>query len=81
MEKLKEFTHTIKRARAFMEKEYEKLLRAGNCTGAIFALKNFGWTDKQEIEHSGGVDITSRMAAMSKEELEAFVKDCREDKY
>ena len=35
---------------------------------------------KQEIDHSGGVNITSRSAGMSQEELEQFVRDCRENK-
>jgi hypothetical protein len=30
-----------------IEIEYEKQLRSGNVTGAIFALKNFGWRDTQ----------------------------------
>lgn len=57
-----EFSYTIKRARLFIENEYEEMLHAGNTTGAIFALKNFGWIDKQEIdqktEHSGGITIS-----------------------
>ena len=52
------FCYTIKRARLFIENDYEKQLQIGNTTGAIFALKNFGWTDKQEVEHSGGMNIT-----------------------
>ncbi len=44
-----EFSNTIKRARAFMEQEYEELLRH-NPTGAIFALKNFWRTDKHQTE-------------------------------
>lgn len=45
-----EFTYTIKRARLFIEKEYEIALRSGNpCM--IFALKNFGWKDKTEVEN------------------------------
>lgn len=48
-----EFTHTIKRARLFIECEYEKLLHSNNVTGAIFALKNFGWRD------SSNVDVTT----------------------
>lgn len=56
-EKKEEFTYTIKRARLFIEQHYEELLQTANIPGAIFALKNFGWTDKQEIEqkteHSG----------------------------
>ena len=51
-EKDSEFSYTIKRARLFIENEYEKLLQSGNVTGAIFALKNFGWTDKQELDHT-----------------------------
>ncbi len=30
--------------------EYEKRLLDKNPTGAIFALKNFGWTDKQQVD-------------------------------
>lgn len=44
------FSDTIKRARSFVEVEYEKMLQSGNCTGAIFALKNFGWKDKTEVD-------------------------------
>lgn len=57
-EKRERFSYTIKRARLFMEKEYEEMLASGNTTGAIFALKNFGWNDKQEVEHSGGINIS-----------------------
>lgn len=53
-----EFTYTVKRARLFIEKEYEEQLTSGNTVGAIFALKNMGWRDKHEIEGSGGFAIT-----------------------
>lgn len=52
-EKKKEFKHTIKRARALISREYEQMLHKQTCTGAIFALKNLGWSDKREIEHIG----------------------------
>lgn len=45
----------IKRLMLYIEADYEGQLRKQSCTGAIFALKNRGWTDKQEIEHSGGI--------------------------
>jgi DNA-packaging protein gp3 len=45
------FSYTIKRNRLKVEHEYEKALLSRNSTGAIFALKNFGWSDKQEIDH------------------------------
>lgn len=61
-EKDGEFSYTIKRSRLKIENEYEKALHHNSPTGAIFALKNFGWSDKQEIdqktEHSGGIEIT-----------------------
>ena len=47
-----DFTYIIKRARLFIEREYEEQLASGNVTGAIFALKNFGWRDKSEIDHT-----------------------------
>lgn len=50
-EKRSEFSCTMKKARTFIEREYEEQLMI-NPTGAIFALKNFGWRDKQEIDHT-----------------------------
>jgi hypothetical protein len=50
LEKYPEFSYTIKRARTVMEQMYEEALSIGNTTGAIFALKNFGWVDKQNID-------------------------------
>lgn len=48
-EKNGDFSYTIKRARLHIENSYEQALLSKNCVGAIFALKNFGWSDKQEI--------------------------------
>lgn len=45
-----EFAYTIKRAKLRIQIHYEKSLQ-GNCpTGSIFALKNFGWQDKHDVE-------------------------------
>jgi hypothetical protein len=44
-----EFTYTIKRARTMIEQEYEEQLSINGGAGPIFALKNFGWHDKQEV--------------------------------
>lgn len=49
LEKQEKFSHTIRHARTFIEREYEELLQTGNSAGAIFALKNFGWIDRQEV--------------------------------
>lgn len=52
-----EFSYTIKRARLKVENSYELfLIQSKNPTGAIFALKNLGWADKQIIEHGGSID-------------------------
>lgn len=48
-EKKEAFSVIVKRARATIENAYEKRLSANNVTGSIFALKNMGWKDKQEI--------------------------------
>lgn len=49
------FSHSVKRARLIVEADYERRLgdRAIPAAGTIFALKNFGWSDKQEHEVSG----------------------------
>lgn len=44
------FSYIVKRARTLIENEYEFMLQKGNTTGAIFALKQFKWTDKVEQE-------------------------------
>ena len=57
-EKRPSYSYIIKRARTFIEKEYEMMLQQGNTVGAIFALKNMGWTDKTETEITGkGIQI------------------------
>jgi len=56
-----EFSYPIKRALLKIEETYENALFSRNPAGPIFALKNFGWRDKQEIdqvtEHKGGIVI------------------------
>jgi hypothetical protein len=46
-----EFLDAIKRAKARVEMYYEEHLVESNAAGSIFALKNFGWRDKQEFDH------------------------------
>lgn len=42
-----DFSHSIKRAKQRVEMAYESNLHHANCTGSIFAMKNFGWSDTQ----------------------------------
>lgn len=77
-----EFSYPIKKALLRIENEYEKNISSRNPAGAIFALKNFGWKDKQEIEqkteHSGSiehtVDYSKLSSAALREIAEAEIK-------
>ena len=44
------FSPSVKRARALIEHAYERKLDRDKCTGAIFALKNMGWSDRTEVD-------------------------------
>ena len=58
-EKQGEFSYAIKRLKSKCEDYYEECLTNGQpAAGAIFALKNFGWRDKAEIEHSGNMNVS-----------------------
>jgi hypothetical protein len=45
-----EFFDTIRRAKIKIENVYEMDLRERGHIGNIFALKNFGWKDKTEVD-------------------------------
>lgn len=45
-----EYTDTIKKAKTRIENYAERRIFTTNPTGAIFALKNYGWKDKQEVD-------------------------------
>jgi len=64
-EKKPEFAYTIKRLRTYIAQIYEEMLHKGNSTGGIFALKNFGWSDRQEVE----LKVKDDYSGMSTEEL------------
>lgn len=57
-EKEGRFSYIIKAARSRVEYAHEMNLYESGCAGSIFALKNMGWSDKQEHEHSGELGIT-----------------------
>ena len=56
-EEREEFSYIVKRSRLKVESEYEAKLSGNNVAGSIFALKNMGWKDKTEQEHSGELGI------------------------
>ena len=57
------------RARSLVEYAYEMRLDRDKPTGAIFALKNMGWSDRQ------GIDLTSSDGSMSPVRIHDDVPD------
>lgn len=51
------FPDSVKRAKLLIENAYEQQLVGSHAAGPIFALKNFGWKDQQNIEHSGELGL------------------------
>lgn len=73
--KKEDFSDTIKKAKLRIENYLEKhLITDSSTTGIIFNLKNnFGWSDKQQIEHSG--NINNPFEGLSTEELRKILND------
>lgn len=65
-EKNDEFMDTIKKAKLTVENDYEIALRKHGRTGDIFGLKNFGWTDKQEIDQNNKGQIDNNITVTFK---------------
>ena len=75
-EKRDEFSYTIKRARLFIEREYEEQLQVGNTTGAIFALKNMGWKDRTEVENT---NLNIEANPLSLEEIKRITSELEDE--
>ena len=52
----RDFSNTIKRAKEMIHNVYELDLRLKGRSSDIFALKNFGWRDQQNIDHTNKGD-------------------------
>ena len=52
------FVDIIKRAKLRVENAYELRCLQRGSAGDIFTLKQFGWSDRQTIEHSGDVSMS-----------------------
>lgn len=76
------FSDSVKRAKALVEWHYEmRLVTSSTPTGAIFALKNFGWSDRQEIDHTtGGEKFTRQPSELTDEELAAIASNANNSK-
>lgn len=63
--KLPEFSDSVKKALLRIECKYEKAMMK-QPAGAIFALKNFGWIDKQVVDGASVVRILTVSDANNK---------------
>lgn len=61
-----EFESVVAKIRTRIEYEYEKRLNANNPTGAIFALKNMGWRDREEENPEGHKPPPAPMFSVTK---------------
>jgi hypothetical protein len=50
-----EFHDIVKKAKILVENGYERRLHGQHVAGAIFSLKNMGWSDRQDVSLSGGL--------------------------
>ena len=66
-EKREGYGKIIRTAKAHIENSYEEDLKESGRAGTIFALKNFGWKDKQEII------ATHRLEDLTDAELDAQI--------
>lgn len=56
-----EYSYIIKRSQQVIAMSYEEMLLSKSSTGAIFALKNMGWSDKTETDiTTGGKPIDTK---------------------
>lgn len=69
-----EFAYTIKKALQFVENGYETDLKKHGRTGTIFALKNFDWKDKTEVDQRISGELITGDPKLS-EDFAAFLKD------
>jgi len=65
-----EFYHTIKTAKLFVENAYEQDLRSKGGSGPIFALKNFDWKDKHEVDQKTSMTFSFDKARAPEEQEE-----------
>ena len=50
------FSDSIKRLKQYCENYAEQRIFSHNPAGAIFALKNYGWKDRQELDVNADLD-------------------------
>ena len=69
------FSDSVKRLKLFVENAYEERLVKNNPTGSIFALKNMGWSDRQELDHQSS---DGSMSGVDRVQIEVVGADAPE---
>jgi hypothetical protein len=69
------FSDSVKRLKLLVENAYEERLAKNNPTGSIFALKNMGWSDRQELDHSS---TDGSMSGVDRVQIEVVGADANE---
>lgn len=70
-----DFSCTIKAAISRIEAIHEQRLMDGQCAGSIFWLKNRGWRDHTDLNHSGAVETKKAdLSKLTEEELRLLIK-------
>lgn len=59
-EKGDEYFYIIKEFRDWVIMNYEEFATGSSSSGVIFLMKNYGYTDKQEVENTGDVSFNIR---------------------
>ena len=73
--KVPEYKYIIDVARLKVENSYEIALRKDGGTENIFALKNFGWKDKQELDTAdSGLNINIKATSLTDEDVKRVEK-------
>jgi len=74
------FSGIIARARLRVEHEYEKSLASKSSSGAAFALKQMGWSDRQEVIQTSTNTNVNYNTTLSSDEIKEIGK-ALEDEY
>lgn len=69
-----QFSNAVKKVKIMCENYAERMLFIkGNPAGPIFALKNYRWTDTQQVETKKTIEVTG-LEDLDDEKLDEFIK-------
>lgn len=72
-----EYSNTIKNAKLRVEQAYEHRLIRRWSWWDIFALKNFNWIDKQEIQQDTTIKWTVDISTMTPDQMTEYIKNAK----